>query len=75
MTSISGFGVPVEHVAAPLPETAVTIGGPRHLKLLDERFVRAFPAEGLCSCDLIVRREAKDKPWEHTGRKPGDGLG
>lgn len=72
MTSISGFGVPVTHVAAPLPDSAYTIGGPRDGRLLDERYMRAFPAEGICSCDLIVRREAKDRPWVHTHRKPGD---
>ena len=61
------------HDAAPHTDTAVTIGGRRHLRLLDLRYADCWPAEGICTvCGQVVRREAAGKPWEHTGRMPGE---
>lgn len=73
MTVINGPGYPA-HAPEPLPGTAVTIGGPRHLRPFDERLMRAFPGEGLCTCGQVVRRDAHDLGWEHTGRMPGDSI-
>lgn len=74
MTAISGPGVPVTHVAAPIPDTAYTMEGPRTGRLLDKRYHRSWPAEGICSCGQVVRQEAKDAGWEHIGRMPGDSI-
>ena len=62
----------VRHVAEPLPKTAVTIGGRLHLRDLDMAHPDCWPAEGICRCGEVLRREAAGEPWEHTGRMPGE---
>lgn len=73
MTPAAGPGV--THVAEPKPDSAVTIGGPRHLLLLDMRYGNCWPARGTCVCGEVIWREEAREPWEHTGRKPGEPLG
>lgn len=61
------------HLAVPCTGTEVTIDGPRHLRPLDTGHPNCWPAEGLCAgCDEVIRREALEKPWKHTGRRPGE---
>jgi hypothetical protein len=74
VTTMSGPGVPVHH-AIPRTDTAYTMEGPRTGKLLDLRYGNCWPAEGICSCGEVIRREAVTEPWEHTGRRPGEPLG
>jgi hypothetical protein len=71
VTAMNGPGVPV-HRPVPRTDTAVTIGGPLHLRPLDTGHPSCWPAEGICSCGEVVRREAVTEPWEHTGRRPGE---
>ncbi len=61
-----------DHEPEPKTDTAYTMTGPRAGRLLDMRYGSCWPAEGICSCGEVVRRESRDEPWEHTGRKPGE---
>jgi hypothetical protein len=72
VTAASGPGAPVFHAAEPLPKTAVTIGGRRHLLDLDMAYPDCWPAEAICRCGVVLRREAVTEPWVHTGRRPGE---
>lgn len=72
MTAASGPGAPVVHVAEPVRGTAYTVAGPLTGRPFDERLPRAYPAEALCSCGQMIRREGEPLLWEHTGRRPGE---
>lgn len=61
------------HPPAVAGDSAYSMEGPRAGRLLDERYARSWPAEGICTCGQVIRRESKDAPWQHTGRMPGEG--
>ena len=72
MTAASGPGFPV-HAPVPRADTAYTMEGPRAGRLIDNRFTRSFPAEGICAgCGQMIRQESQADGWEHTGRMPGE---
>jgi len=72
VTAASGPGAPVYHAAEPLPGTSVTIGGRWHLQDLDMAHPDCWPAEAICRCGQVLRRESVTELWEHTGRMPGE---
>lgn len=71
---MSGPGAegPAYHAAEPLPDTAYTVGGRRHDRLLDMRYADCWPAKAHCRCGEMLWREAAGLPWVHTGRRPGE---
>jgi len=72
VTAATGPGAPAYHAAEPLPDSAYTMEGPRTGRLLDMRYGNCWPAEGICRCGGVLRRESVTEPWEHTGRMPGE---
>jgi hypothetical protein len=64
------------HEPEPAENTAYTADGPYVGRpVTDFRLARAYPMTAHCAvrdCEQMIRREEPGKPWEHTGRKPGE---
>lgn len=59
-----------DHEAVPLDGTLYTAVGGLRATLNREG---DYPADALCKqCSQPIRAESPVKPWQHTGRKPGD---
>ncbi len=53
--------------------SAYTMDGPNTGCVANPENVWHFPAEGICAgCGGVIRAESYGKPWQHTGRMPGD---